>query len=76
MEVEHRDNALELIFGNFSLSKLIEIVEELFDSNSFHDDVMLESRLDIVWIVGDLNSLLEVSVVDNIKVFGGALVES
>jgi hypothetical protein len=66
---------LELIFGNFSLSELVKIVEELFDSNSFHDDVVLKSGLDIVWIVGDLNSLLEVSIVDNIQILGVALEE-
>jgi hypothetical protein len=76
MEVEHRENALELIFGNFSLSKFVEILEELFYSNSFHDNVVLKSRLDIVWIVGDLDSLLEVSVIDHIKVLGVVLEES
>jgi hypothetical protein len=76
MEIEHRENALELIFGDLSLSKLVEIKEEFFNSNSFHDDVALKSRLDIFWVVGNLDSLLEVSIVDYIKVLGGVLVES
>lgn len=75
MEVEHGENALELVLGDLSLSKLIEIVEEFFDSDSLHDDVVLKSGLDIVWIVGDLDSLLQVSVVDNIKALCGVIVK-
>ena len=35
--------------------------------------MVLKSILDIVWVVSNLNSLLEVSIVDNIKVLSGVL---
>lgn len=58
MEVEHGENTLELVLGNFSLSELIEIKEEFLDSDSLHDNVMLKSIFDIVGVVSNLNSLL------------------
>jgi len=70
VEVQHRKNRLELVLCNFSSSQLVEIVEEFFDSNSLHDDVMLKSLFNIIWVICDLNSLLEISVIDDIKVLG------
>jgi hypothetical protein len=51
VEIEHRKDTFELCFGDLSLSQFIEIVEEFFNSNSLHDDVMLESLLDIIRVV-------------------------
>jgi len=51
VEIEHRKDTFELFLGDLSLSQFIEIVEEFFNSNSFHDDVMLESLLDIIRVV-------------------------
>ena len=76
VEIQHRENRLELSFGNFSSSKLVKIIKELFDSHSLHNDVMLESRFNIAGVICDFNSLLHVSVIDNIKVSCWFLVES
>lgn len=76
VEIEHRENRLELSFGNFTSSKLVKIIEELFDSHSLHNNVMLESLFNIAWVICDFNSLLHVSVIDNIKVCCWFLVES
>lgn len=76
VEVQHGENRLELGFGNFSFSQLVEVVEKLFDSNSLHNDVMLESRFNIAWVVGDFNSLLHVSVVNDIKALSSSIKES
>ena len=70
VEVKHRKNRLELVLRHFSFSQLVEIVEEFFDSYSLHDDVMLKSLFNIIWVICDFNSLLEISVIDNIKVLG------
>jgi len=51
VEIEHRQDALELIFGNFSFSQFVEIIEKFFNSNSLHDDVMLKSVLNVTWAV-------------------------
>ena len=64
---EHRQDTFELVFGHFTLSELVEILEELFDSNSLHDDLGLQSLLDVVRVVGGLHSLLHEPVVDHIK---------
>lgn len=54
-----------------TLSKLIEILEEFFNSDSFHDNGVLESVLDICRIVGYLDSLLHETVIDNIQTLSG-----
>jgi len=51
VEIEHRQDALELIFGNSSFSQFVEIIEKFFNSNSLHDDVMLKSVLNVAWAV-------------------------
>lgn len=66
VEVKHGHDTLKLGLGDVSLSKFIEIEEEFFNSNSLHDNGMLESLDDIIWIIWNFNSLLHESVVDNI----------
>jgi len=51
VEIEHRKDTFELFLGDLSLSQFIEIVEEFFNSNSLHDNMMLESLLDIIRVV-------------------------
>ena len=70
VEVEHGEDRLELVLGDLTLSKLVEVEEELFDSDSLHDDHRLESELDVKRVVGDLDSLLLESVVDDIESSG------
>ena len=50
-----------------TLSELVEIKEEFFNSDSLHNDGMLESILNIIWVVGHLDSLLHESVVDDVQ---------
>jgi len=50
-----------------TLSELVEIKEEFFNSDSLHNDSMLESILNIIWVVGHLDSLLHESVVDDVQ---------
>ena len=38
VEVQHGQDLFKLVLGDSSLSKFIEIIEELLDSNSLHDD--------------------------------------
>ena len=53
-----------------ALSELVEIKEEFFDSDSPHDNGVLKSILNILWVVGDLNSFLHKSIIDNIQTLG------
>jgi len=53
-----------------ALSELVEIEEEFFDSDSPHDNGVLKSILNILWVVGDLNSFLHKSIIDNIQALG------
>jgi hypothetical protein len=43
VEVEHREDGLELVLGDLSLPELVEVEEELFDSDALHDDHGLQS---------------------------------
>jgi hypothetical protein len=47
VEVEHREDACKLEFGDFTLSEFVEVIEELFNSHSLHNNVMLQSSLDV-----------------------------
>jgi hypothetical protein len=38
VEVEHGEDGLELVLGDLSLPELVEVEEELFDSDALHDD--------------------------------------
>jgi len=67
VDVEHRQDTLELSLGDLALAQLVKIEEEFFDSNSFHHYQSLQSLLDIRRIVRGLNPLLEESVVNNIQ---------
>lgn len=70
VEGEHRKDALKLRFGDLSSSEFIEIKEEFFNSDSLHDNLRSESILNIKWAVRSLDSLLQESVVNNIKIGG------
>ena len=43
-------------------------MEELLDSDSLHHDSCLKSSLDVIWVFGQINSLLLESVFDNVNV--------
>ena len=70
VEGEHRKDALKLRFGDLSSSEFIKIKEEFFNSDSLHDNLRSESILNIKWAVRSLDSLLQESVVNNIKIGG------
>lgn len=57
----------KLVLGDSSLSKFVEIVEELLDSDSLHDNLGLKSLFNIKWVVGGFNSLLHETVINDIK---------
>ena len=37
VEAQHRKDTGELVFGDFTFSEFVEVLEELFNSNSLHD---------------------------------------
>ena len=49
VEIQHRQNGLKLRLGDLASSEFIKIKEEFFNSDSFHDDGMLESQFNIKW---------------------------
>jgi hypothetical protein len=57
-EIEKRNYALELVDSYLSLSQLIEISKEFFNSHSLHHNHSLQSFLHIVWIIGNVYSWL------------------
>ena len=67
VEVQHGQDLFKLVLGDSSLSKFIEIIEELLDSNSLHDDLCLKSLFDVKWAIGGFNSLLHETVINDIK---------
>lgn len=73
LEVEHSENALELILGNSSLSQLVKVIEKFLDSHSLHNNVVLKPSLDIVRVVSNLYSLLQIPIVDHIKILGARI---
>lgn len=76
IEVEHGQDGLELLLGHSAFSKLIEIDEELFNSDSFHHDQGLEPFFNVGRIVVGVDSLLLESVSDDVKISSLALEES
>lgn len=74
VEVEAGKNTFKLGFGHLSFAKFVEIEEELLYSHSLHHDGSLKSRLNIRWVVCNLNSLVKEPVVDHVHVFGSCLV--
>jgi len=66
IKVEHRHDTFKLGLGNSSFSKLIEVKEELFNSYSFHNNLMLQSLFNICRIVWNFNSFLHKSIINNI----------
>jgi hypothetical protein len=71
VEVEHGEDGLELVLGDLSLPELVEVEEELFDSDTLHDDHGLQSELDVEGVVGNLDPLLLEPVVDDVEALGG-----
>jgi len=75
VEVEHRKDLFELVFGHLASSELVKIEEELFNSDSLHDDSSLHTLLDIIGIVDGVHSLLHESVIDNVQVVSFITIE-
>jgi hypothetical protein len=50
-EVHGGKDRFELVTGDATLSKLVEIAEEFFNSHTLHDDNGLKTVLDIGWVV-------------------------
>jgi len=75
VEVQHTQNLLKLILGDFASSELIKIEKEFFDPNPFHDNSCLKTFFDVKGIIYGVNSLLHESVVNNIQTFGLRIIE-
>lgn len=56
------------MLGNLSLPEFIKVGEELFDSDTLHDNESLHSLFNVTWVVVCLNSLLLESVMDDVEV--------
>lgn len=74
-EIEHRNDSLELVGSYFSLSELVEISEEFFDSYSLHHDAGSDSVLDVAGVVCDVDGLGSEAALENVDAVGGASVE-
>jgi len=70
VEVELAQDSGELSLGHMALTQLVEVEEELLDTHTLHGHDVAETVLNISWIVADLNSVLEPSVVDHVQVSG------
>jgi hypothetical protein len=56
-----------------ALSELVEIKEEFLHSDPPHDNGVLKSILNILWVIGYLDSFLHKSIIDNIQALGCCL---
>ena len=70
-EVHARKDRLKLSTSNSAFSQFIEVMEELLNSDSFHDNGSPDSVLNVFWIIGNINALLLESIVDHIKLICG-----
>jgi hypothetical protein len=62
-------------YSNLALTELIEVTEELLDSDSLHNDLCLEALFHIRGIVSDMDSRLKIAVFQNVDVSCGAGIE-
>lgn len=76
LEIEHWKYTLELVNSNLSLSELIEISEELFNSDSLHNNESLESLLNVSWIICNVNCWQWEPIFEDFDVFGRGKIES
>ena len=67
IEFHARHNCLELSTGNSAFSQFIEIMEELLNSDSLHQNSCSNSIFYIFWVIGDIYALLLESIVDYIN---------
>jgi len=74
-EVHGGEDRFELVSSDTTLSKLVEILEELFNSDSLHDDDGAEAILNIVGVVGDIDTLVHETVGNDVQFAGGLLEE-
>ena len=75
VKVQLGKDGLELRSGDSSLSELVEVAEELLNTNSVLNNLGTKSVLNIAWIVEDLDSWLTESIIDDIEVVGLSLEE-
>ncbi len=74
-EIQLTKNAAELGLGNVSLTEFVEVVEELFNSYTLHNDRGSQAIFDVGWIVGYFNAGLSVAVGKHIDVVGFLVIE-
>ena len=58
-----------------TFAQLVEITEELFDSDALHDNDGLETVLNVRGVVRDVNVVLHEAVVDHVQALSGLLEE-
>jgi len=71
VEIQLGEDRSELLLGHVALAQLVEINEELFNTNALHNDHGSETVLDVCWVIADLDAWLHPSVVDDIQFVGG-----
>ena len=69
-EVHGREDRFELHACDAALSELVEIAEELLDTDALHDNCSLETILDILGVIRNVNMCLSETVVDHINGVG------
>lgn len=68
VKVELAQDREELALGHVTLTQLIEILEELFDTNALHNNKRTKTVLDIARVTGNVNTRLLVTIVNHIDV--------
>jgi hypothetical protein len=76
VKVELAQDGEELALGNVSFSKLIVILEELFDTHALHYNKGAKTVLDVAWVAGNVNTRLLVTIVNDIDVISWVSKES
>lgn len=71
VEVKLGQNGVELLLSDMTLAQLVEINEELLNSNALHHNHGAETVLNISWVVVDDDSWLLPPVVDHIEIGSG-----
>jgi len=57
-EVHHGEDLFELVLGDTTLTELVKVSEELFNTHSLHNNGGLKALLNITRVIGSFDSLL------------------
>ena len=71
-KVEHGEDGAELGNGDLALAELVEVTEKLLNSHALHNHLGLETLLNIIGVVSNMNSGLQVPVLEHVDLLGGS----